>query len=40
MIVKEEHIGGQRLILGDSLAVMPGLGRFDACPSRGPTRCG
>ena len=30
MILKEERIGGQRLILGDCLAVMPGLGRFDA----------
>ena len=29
-IVKEERIGGQRLILGDCLAVMPLLGRFDA----------
>lgn len=29
-IVKEERIGGQRLILGDCLAVMPTLGRFDA----------
>jgi DNA modification methylase len=29
-IVKEESIGGQRLILGDCLAVMPLLGRFDA----------
>ena len=29
-IVKEERIGNQRLILGDSLQVMPGLGRFDA----------
>lgn len=29
-IVKEERIGGQRLILGDCLQVMPGLGRFDA----------
>jgi len=29
-ILKEERIGGQRLILGDSLQVMPGLGRFDA----------
>lgn len=28
-IVKEERIGGQRLILGDCLAVMPLLGRFD-----------
>jgi DNA modification methylase len=31
MILKEERIGGQRLILGDCLAVMPLLGRFDAC---------
>ena len=30
MIVKEERIGGQRLILGDCLSVMPMLGRFDA----------
>lgn len=30
MIVKEERIGGQRLILGDCLQVMPMLGRFDA----------
>ncbi len=30
MIVKEERIGGQRLILGDCVAVMPLLGRFDA----------
>lgn len=30
MIVKEERIGGQRLILGDCLEVMPMLGRFDA----------
>lgn len=29
-IVKEERIGGQRLILGDCLAVMPELGAFDA----------
>lgn len=29
-IVKEERIGGQRLILGDCLQVMPTLGRFDA----------
>lgn len=29
-ILREERIGGQRLILGDCLAVMPGLGRFDA----------
>lgn len=30
MIIREERIGGQRLILGDCLAVMPMLGRFDA----------
>jgi DNA modification methylase len=30
VIVKEERIGGQRLILGDCLQVMPTLGRFDA----------
>lgn len=30
MIIKEERIGGQRLILGDCLKVMPLLGRFDA----------
>ena len=29
-IVKEERIGGQRLILGDCLEVMPLLGNFDA----------
>jgi hypothetical protein len=29
-IVKEERIGGQRLILGDCMEVMPMLGRFDA----------
>lgn len=29
-IIKEERIGGQRLILGDCLQVMPTLGRFDA----------
>jgi len=29
-ILKEERIGGQRLILGDCLQVMPTLGRFDA----------
>lgn len=28
MIVKEERIGGQRLILGDCLSIMPTLGRF------------
>lgn len=30
MILRDERIGGQRLILGDCLAIMPGLGRFDA----------
>lgn len=30
MILREERIGGQRLILGDCQAVMPMLGRFDA----------
>lgn len=29
-IIKEERIGGQRLILGDCLQVMPMLGQFDA----------
>ena len=29
-IIREERIGNQRLILGDCLQVMPGLGRFDA----------
>ena len=29
-IINEERIGGQRLILGDCLQVMPLLGRFDA----------
>lgn len=29
-ILREERIGGQRLILGDCLDVMPTLGRFDA----------
>ena len=29
-VLKEERIGGQRLILGDCLQVMPLLGRFDA----------
>lgn len=31
MILKEERIGGQRLILGDCLSVMPLLGKVDAC---------
>jgi DNA modification methylase len=30
MIIRDERIGNQRLILGDSLQVMPTLGRFDA----------
>jgi site-specific DNA-methyltransferase (adenine-specific) len=30
MIIREERIGGQRLILGDCLKVMPLLGRVDA----------
>ncbi len=30
MIIREEHIGNQRLILGDCLQVMGALGRFDA----------
>lgn len=29
-IIKEERIGGQRIILGDCMEVMPLLGRFDA----------
>src|SRR5690606_2596714 len=29
-IIRDERIGGQRLILGDCLEVMPLLGRFDA----------
>ena len=29
-ILRDERIGNQRLILGDCLAIMPGLGRFDA----------
>jgi site-specific DNA-methyltransferase (adenine-specific) len=29
-IIREERIGGQRLILGDCLQVIPMLGRFDA----------
>lgn len=35
-IIKEERIGGQRLILGDCLAVMQELGRFDACVTDPP----
>ena len=30
VILREERIGGQRLLLGDCLQVMPMLGRFDA----------
>jgi len=29
-ILREERIGGQRLILGDCISIMPMLGRFDA----------
>lgn len=29
-VIREERIGGQRLILGDCLDVLPTLGRFDA----------
>ena len=35
-IIKEERIGGQRLILGDCLQVMPMLGRFDAVVTSPP----
>lgn len=35
-IIKQEYIGGQRLILGDCLKVMPMLGRFDACVTDPP----
>lgn len=41
-IKREERIGGQRLILGDCLAVMPMLGRLDAVvtdPPYGTTQC-
>jgi site-specific DNA-methyltransferase (adenine-specific) len=36
MILKEERIGGQRLILGNCLQVMPMLGRFDAVVTSPP----
>ena len=36
MILKEERIGGQRLILGDCLEVMPLLNRFDAVVTSPP----
>lgn len=35
-IIREEYIGGQRLILGDCLEVMKELGRFDACVTDPP----
>lgn len=35
-IIREEYIGGQRLILGDCMAVMQELGRFDACVTDPP----
>lgn len=35
-VIREERIGGQRLILGDCLAVMQELGRFDACVTDPP----
>ncbi len=41
-IKKDVRIGGQRLILGDCLEVMPTLGRFDAVvtdPPYGTTQC-
>ena len=36
MIVREERIGGCRLILGDCLSVMPLLGKVDACVTDPP----
>ncbi len=36
MIIREEHIGGQRLILGDCRDVLPMLGRFDAVVTDNP----
>jgi len=35
-ILREERIGNQRLLLGDCLQVMPGLGRFDAVVTDSP----
>ncbi len=35
-IIREERIGGQRLILGDCLPIMPTLGRFDAAVTDPP----
>lgn len=40
MKFREERIGGQRLILGDCLEVMPTLGRFDAVVTDPPYRIG
>lgn len=39
-IRREERIGGQRLILGDCLEVMPELGRFDAAFTSPPYNLG
>ena len=36
MILRDERIGGQRLLLGDCLSIMPTLGRFDACVTDPP----
>ena len=41
-VIREERIGGQRLILGDCLEVLPTLSRFDAVvtdPPYGTTQC-
>ena len=35
-IIREERIGGQRLLLGDCLDIMPTLGRFGACVTDPP----
>lgn len=35
-IIREERIGGQRLIMGDCLDIMPTLGRFGACVTDPP----
>jgi DNA modification methylase len=35
-IIREERIGGQRLLLGDCREIMPTLGRFDACVTDPP----
>lgn len=39
-IIREERIGGQRLILGDCISVMPMLGRFDAAFTSPPYNLG